>query len=113
MEEERRQDPRTSVNWPVTIQTPKTVLSGEMKDFSIRGALILCQNLLELNEVFGMYVYAPHLDRPLELIVKVVWLNISGKEEEFTKQGMGVQFQYISPQIGELIEADPLPSLLH
>ena len=101
------------VNWPVTIQTPETVLSGKMKDFSVSGGFIFCQNLLKLNEVFGMCIYAPHLDRPLELIVKIVWLNISGQESESTKQGMGVEFQYISPQIRKLIESETLASLLH
>ena len=45
MSQGKREYSRVEVHWPVTILTGKQMLVGEIKNISIGGALILCEEL--------------------------------------------------------------------
>jgi hypothetical protein len=47
---------RVEVSWPVTILTGKKVITGEIKDISLGGALIRCQELISREESFELKI---------------------------------------------------------
>ena len=71
MEEERRQDPRTSVNWPVTIHTEEGTIERATYNISPNGAFIRGLSPLELHEVVDITISG--LDHPITVKARVVW----------------------------------------
>lgn len=62
MEKSKREYSRVQVSWPVTMHAGKKLLIGEIKDISVSGALIRCEEL-------------PSPEEPLELSIKVAELS--------------------------------------
>ena len=103
MEQERRQNLRAKVSWPVTIKTEEETL--ERVTYNIRpiGAFICGLSPLELHEVVDMTISAP--DFQIAVKARVVWTSSQVPPEEYMPRGMGVEFVKISDEDQETISS--------
>jgi len=88
---EKRQHPRLAVSWPAQMETSQGSIRVQLKDISLGGAFVLCQNPLALTEQFQLIISAPSQD-PFTLNAEVVWSNINVPEDKVINRGMGVRF---------------------
>ena len=103
MEEERRQDPRTSVNWPVTIHTEEGTIERATYNISPNGAFIRGLSPLELHEVVDITISG--LDHPITVYASVVWSSNQIPPQEDMPRGVGVEFINISDEHREIISS--------
>jgi c-di-GMP-binding flagellar brake protein YcgR len=89
--EEKRKHPRVAVSWPAQIETSNGQINAQLKDISLGGAFVVCQNPLPLNQQFSLIIKAPNQDS-LALNAEVVWSNINVPEDKIINRGMGVRF---------------------
>jgi hypothetical protein len=101
MEEERRQNPRASVNWPVTIQTEEGTIERATYNISPEGAFVRGLSPLELHEVVDMTISG--LDHPITVKARVVWSSSQVPPKEDMPRGVGVEFINISDEHREII----------
>jgi hypothetical protein len=103
MEEERRQNPRARVNWPVTIQTEEGSIERATYNISPDGAFIRGLSPLELHEVVDMTISG--LDHPITVKARVVWSSKQIPPYEDMPRGVGVEFINISDEDREIISS--------
>ena len=100
--EEKREHPRTDVNWPVSIETAYATIAAEVKNISLGGAFICCKKPLPIGEVFPLTMIGPN-DEPVKATAKVVWSNVNVPEEKVVNRGMGVRFIKMSDRHIQLV----------
>jgi hypothetical protein len=103
MEEERRQNPRARVNWPVTIQTEEGTIERATYNISPHGAFIRGLSPLELHEVVDMTISGPN--HPITVKARVVWSSSQVPPDEDMPRGVGVEFINISDEDREIISS--------
>jgi hypothetical protein len=103
MEEERRQNPRARVNWPVTIQTEEGTIERATYNISPHGAFIRGLSPLELHEVVDMTISGPN--HPITVKARVVWSSSQVPPKEDMPRGVGVEFINISDEDREIISS--------
>lgn len=89
--EQKRQDTRIGIVWPVTIETPEGKMSAKTKDISLGGAFIVCKNPLPLKERFRLSIEATGLG-PMSLNSEVIWSNSNLPDDKVINRGMGIRF---------------------
>ena len=100
--EEKREHPRTDVNWPVSIETAYATIAAEVKNISLGGAFISCSKPLRLKKIFNMTMMCPG-DEPLLVTAQVAWSNANMPEEKVVTRGMGVRFINMSERHLQLV----------
>jgi len=95
--DEKRQQVRLGIVWPVSFETSNGPIQGKTKDISLSGAFIVCHKPLPLKEVFSLSLNIPGQE-PLSLNSEVVWSNANVPEERIITRGMGVRFLGITEQ---------------
>jgi hypothetical protein len=112
MSKENRQYPRSTVNWPVTIQTEEGTIERATYNISPDGAFIRGLSPLELHEVVDMTINGP--DHPITVKARVVWTSRQVPPDEDMPRGVGVEFINISDEhreiISSIVSADIEPS---
>jgi hypothetical protein len=112
MSKENRQYPRSTVNWPVTIQTEEGTIERATYNISPDGAFIRGLSPLELHEVVDMTINGP--DHPITVKARVVWTSRQVPPDKDMPRGVGVEFINISDEhreiISSLVSADIEPS---
>ena len=103
MEEERRQNPRARVNWPVTIQTEEGTIERATYNISPDGAFIRGLSPLELHEVVDITISGT--DHPITVKARVVWSSNQIPPDEDMPRGVGVEFINISDEHREIISS--------
>jgi hypothetical protein len=103
MEEERRQNARVRVNWPVTIQTEEGTIERATYNISPDGAFIRGLSPLELHEVVDMTISGS--DHPITVKARVVWSSSQIPPHEDMPRGVGVEFINISDEQREIISS--------
>jgi Tfp pilus assembly protein PilZ len=94
--EEKRQFIRVEVTWPVTMLTAQGPIEGEVKNISLGGAFVRCQEQPESNETFRMIIKVPHSRQFLRAGARVARSNIYNPEGTDEPRGIGVRFVEIS-----------------
>jgi len=89
--EEKRQHPRVAISWPAVLEPPYENLAIRLKDISLGGAFVICDNPLAPKEKIRLCLNLPDRDALL-LNAQVVWSNINVPKEKVINRGMGVQF---------------------
>jgi len=69
---EERRYPRVEVRWPCTLQTVAKSIGAELRDISVGGALIYCQDQIRLDETFQLVIKAPN-GKSLAIAIEAVW----------------------------------------
>ena len=88
---DRRQHPRTDVNWPVTMETPGGTVEARVNNISLNGAFVCCEKPLPVGEVFHLTMIVPD-NEPIAATAQVVWSNVNVPDEKVVNRGMGVRF---------------------
>jgi hypothetical protein len=94
---ERRQSPRISVNWPITIITSQGMIEGESRNITPSGVFIHCKKKLPEDEVYQLIIKLPN---GKQIIVKgqMMWSNLNGREDAGALVDMGFSFIKMSDQ---------------
>jgi hypothetical protein len=94
---ERRQSPRISVNWPITIITSQGMIEGESRNITPSGVFIHCKKKLPEDEVYQLIIKLPN---GKQIIVKgqMMWSNLNGREDADALVDMGFSFIKMSDQ---------------
>ena len=89
--EEMRRHPRMEVSWPAAMQIRHGSIKVRLKDISLGGAFVICEDSIALNEPFRLYVEVPD-EETFALNAEVVWSNMNVPEEKVIHRGMGIRF---------------------
>ena len=89
--EELRRHPRMEVAWPAAMEIRHGSIRVRLKDISLGGAFVICQEPIALNEKFRLYVEAPD-EETFALNAEMVWSNMNVPEEKVIHRGMGIRF---------------------
>jgi hypothetical protein len=89
--EEKRKHERVTVSWPATMKIPERRIQVQLKNISLGGAFIICQEPLAIKERLRLDINAPHQDA-FALNAEVVWSNTHVPQEKVIHRGMGVRF---------------------
>ena len=100
--EERRQQPRANINWPVSIEAPDGTIDAKATDISLGGAFICCEKPLPLRQVFSLTMIGPD-NEPVKATAEVVWSNANVPSEKVVNRGMGVRFIKMSDRHLQLV----------
>jgi len=92
---ERRKDERIEVMVRVEFEEEYCCFTG---DLSQKGAFVLTQNPMDLEDEFTLKIHMPDGREPIEVGCKVIWTNKYGKESKGLRRGMGVKFLKLQPQ---------------
>ena len=86
---EKRRSPRVEVSWPITILAETGTIEGEIRNVSLDGLLIFCEEPLRLNETYRMSIL-PGKHHAIGVSGKVVWADAYCMDEENTAFGVGI-----------------------
>jgi hypothetical protein len=88
---EKRQHPRVAIAWPAFLEKSQHNQEIQLKDISLGGAFVTCQEPLALQEKFKITFHLPD-QGPLELNAEVVWSNANVPWDKVVHRGMGIRF---------------------
>ena len=71
MKKSKREYSRVEVSWPVTMHTGKKLLVGEIKDISVSGALIRCEELPSPEETLELSIEVAELSYVFALVENI------------------------------------------
>lgn len=94
-EEERRNQPRIEINWPITIYTDKGDIEGESKNITSEGLYISCEKPLPLNNLYSISIKPPH-HQAIGVTGKIVWSDLYGIDDGEDIFGVGICLVEIS-----------------
>ena len=94
LDNENRQYHRSTVNWPVTINTSQKTVSGQMRDVSPSGAFIYCDRPVIPKHIFFLSIHIHSSTDSLSSMAESIWS---------TYGGMGVKFHLDRPEQGKLL----------
>ena len=86
---DRRQCPRIAIQWPATIQTAEGKLEARLKDLSIDGAYIDCEQPLNPRDFVSMTIDPPN-HPSMKITAEVM------RTDELLSPGIGVRFVQMS-----------------
>lgn len=89
--EEKRQHPRVELSWQAFLEKSEQRQEVQLKDISLGGAFVICQEPLALQEKFKITFHLPDQE-PLELNAEVVWSNANMPRDKVVHRGMGIRF---------------------
>ena len=93
MANEKRQQPRAEISWPVTIVSPDYLVTCRTKNLSLVGTLIRCFELPELLGNFRL-VFKPTERQLLIATAERVWSETPANDNSMS-YAMGVKFTFI------------------
>jgi hypothetical protein len=100
--EEKRNQPRVDINWPVSMETSDGIVVAEVKNISLSGAFICCTKPLPLTDLFRMTMIGPN-NEPVAATAEVVWSNVNVPDGKVINRGMGVRFMQMSDRHIQLV----------
>ena len=89
--EEKRQHPRVAISWQTFLEKSQQRREVQLKDISLGGAFVICQEPLALQDQFKITFNLPD-QAPLQLNAEVVWSNVNIPRDKVVNRGMGIRF---------------------
>jgi len=89
--EEKRRHPRVELSWPAFLEKSERRQEAQLKDVSLGGAFLICQEPLALQDQFKVTFILPD-QIPLQLNAEVVWSNVNMPSDKVVNRGMGIRF---------------------
>ena len=89
--EEKRQHPRVEIAWQAFLEKAEQSQAVQLKDISLGGAFVICQEPLALQDQFKVTLNLPD-HGPLQLNAEVVWSNVNMPRDKVVNRGMGIRF---------------------
>lgn len=96
MNREKRNHPRTAVDWPVVVQYALGGSVAELENISAGGAFIRLDRPLMLDREFKLHIATPNRGT-LSVVARVVWLNVDCSLADVPACGIGIQFTDVTP----------------
>ena len=88
---DQRRHPRIAVSWLATMEIGQLSVNVRLKNISLGGAFIICQEPVPLDEKLRIYLEVPNQDR-FALNAEVVWSNMNMPEAKVIHRGLEVKF---------------------
>jgi len=105
---EKRRSKRSEVRWPVCVESEHGTIQGEIRNISLSGIYVRCDEPLRVNEDFRMAIIPP--DRQaIGLTGKVVWADMYGIDKEENAFGMGVCLVEIAKEDQDSLQSAASP----
>lgn len=105
---EKRRSKRSDVRWPVSVESEHGTIQGEIRNISLTGIYVQCDEPLRVNEDFRMAIIPPNR-QAIGLTGKVVWADMYGIDEEENAFGMGVCLVQIAEEDQEFLKSAVSP----
>ena len=105
---EKRRSKRSDVRWPVSVESEHGTIQGEIRNISLSGIYVQCNEPLRVNEDFRMAIIPPNR-QAIGLTGKVVWADMYGIDEEENAFGMGVCLVQIAEEDQEFLQSAVAP----
>jgi len=101
---ERRKNPRVEVSWPITIVAETGTIEGEIRNISVDGLLVFCEEPLRLNEVYRMSIL-PGKHHAIGVSGKIVWADAYCMDEDKAAFGVGICLVELTDEDRETLRA--------
>jgi hypothetical protein len=101
---EKRRAKRSDVRWPVSVESEHGTIQGEIRNISLSGIYVRCDEPLRVNEDFRMAIIPPNR-HAIGLTGKVVWADMYGIDQEENAFGMGVCLVEINEEDQKFLES--------
>ena len=88
---EKRRHPRIAISWPAAMEIGRVSFKVRLKNISLGGAFVICQEAVPLNGKLRLYIEVPHQDT-FALNAEVVWSNMNMPKEKVIYRGLGIKF---------------------
>ncbi len=94
---EKRKEPRITVNWPVKIIVKDRTIMGKVRDISVSGVSLECNDPIQVEENIPVTIMPPG-GKHIDIIGKIVWSDCYAldMENENASLAMGLSFVEIS-----------------
>jgi Tfp pilus assembly protein PilZ len=79
------------VSWSAAMEFGRMSVNVRLKNISLGGAFVICQEPVPLDEKLRIYIEIPNQDR-FALNAEVVWSNMNMPESKVIHRGLGVKF---------------------
>ena len=86
-----RRHPRLKISWSAAMEIGQASIRVRLKNISLGGAFVICQEPVPLNEKLRIYIEVPHQDT-FALNAEVVWSNMNVPKEKVIHRGLGIKF---------------------
>ena len=93
---DRRRAQRAPIELKVEYKRLNTFFADYTKNISRGGTFIATERPLPIGTEFVFALGIPHLEEPLRLRGKVMWITDTDHAEEESPAGMGIEFQFTS-----------------
>jgi hypothetical protein len=101
--EERRENTRVEVRWPITLLSDRGRISGETRNISLTGIFMRSEKPLKENEFLRLALEPPK-ENSIWVSGKVVWSDTRGEDGVLWDHSMGFCFVEISEADRTLLE---------
>jgi type IV pilus assembly protein PilZ len=91
---DRRVFDRAPIELKVEYKRVNTFFADYTKNISRGGTFIATERPLAIGTEFVFALGIPHLDQPLRLTGKVIWITKPEESSKANPAGMGIEFQY-------------------
>jgi len=88
---EKRRHHRIAISWPAAMEIGRVSFKVRLKDISLGGAFVICQEPVPLNGKLRLYIEVPDQDT-FALNAEVVWSNMNVPQEKVIYRGLGIKF---------------------
>jgi Tfp pilus assembly protein PilZ len=106
--ENKRLHPRVEISWEARLENSDKSQEVILKDISLGGAFVVCQEPLAMQDQFKIIINLPNSEA-LPLNAEVVWSNANMPLDKVVNRGMGIKFINNAPrehqQLQEAINA--------
>jgi len=100
---EKRRSKRSEVRWPVCVESEHGTIQGEIRNISLSGIYVRCDEPLRVNEDFRMAIIPPNR-QAIGLTGKVVWADMYGIDSDENIFGMGLCLVEIAEEDQEFLQ---------
>ena len=100
--QEKRRHPRLGISWQAFLENSGGSREVQLKDISLGGAFVICQEPLALQDQFKIIINLPNR-KPLQLNAEVVWSNVNMPRDKVVNRGMGIRFIKNEPKERQLL----------
>jgi hypothetical protein len=90
-QKDKRQHPRMEVFWSAAIENGHASVNVRLKDISLGGAFVICQEPVPLSEKLRITIETSNQDM-ITLNAEVVWSNMNMPQDKVIHRGFGIKF---------------------
>ncbi len=95
--ENKREHPRVEISWDAKLENSDKSQEVILKDISLGGAFVICQEPLAIQEKLKISINLPNSEA-LPLNAEVVWSNANMPPDKVVNRGMGIRFINNAPR---------------